>query len=227
MTEPYESLAKVVDRLVDNRVTKAPFDKTYAGIISAILFEPDTDRKDQKFGTYKIRYGAGAEREIKLTDGIVHEVGERVNVYMPENNPNRAIVEPVITNKKPNKVVYDKENNKFIEHRETSTDEKTYDIENEYTITLQEQDGKEVTVIQHPDKRETVLENFGEYEEWFSEIDISDTELNFTSGNRTVYNPSTKKSNPKIYKYELHRDDNGRIAQITDVYGNVTKITRS
>lgn len=220
-----EIMAQAVDLLVEQRINKAPFDKTYAGIISGILFEPDTDIKDSKFGTYKVRYN-NTEKTFKLNDGIVHEVGERVMVYVPENNPNRMFVEPVITDKKPNKIVYDKENNKFIEHRETLTDEKTYDIENEYAITFQERDGKEVVVIQCSDGYEAIIENYEEYKEWFSDINISDTGLIFSSGNRSVITQSGEKK-VKTYTYEFQKDNKGRITQITDMYGHITTITRS
>lgn len=157
-----EIMAQAVDGLVEQRIKKAPFDKTYAGIISAILFEPDTDRKDQKFGTYKIRYGAGAEREIKLTDGIVHEVGERVNVYVPENNPNRAIVEPTITRTIPKKIVYNDEDNSFTEIREVNTNGVTYVVEDVYKLTVENKgtDEEEVTKMTLPDGRVIEFENW-------------------------------------------------------------------
>ena len=58
--------------------------------------------------------------------------------------------------------------------------------------------------------------------EWFSSIAVSDTEINFTSGNR-------KDSEKKFlqYKYTLTRDSDGRITKLTDSNGNVTEITRS
>lgn len=58
--------------------------------------------------------------------------------------------------------------------------------------------------------------------EWFSSIAVSDTAINFTSGNR-------KDSDGVYLQYEfaLTRDSDGRIAQITDSSGNATVITRS
>ena len=73
-----EVMAQAVNRLVAQRINNAPYDKTYSGIISDILFEPDTDIKDEKFGQYKIRYGTGTEKNIKLNDGIVHEIGDKI-----------------------------------------------------------------------------------------------------------------------------------------------------
>ena len=108
-----EVMAQAVDRLVKKEINQAPYDKTYSGIISDILFEPDTKLDNEKFGQYKIRYGTGTEKIIKLNDGLVHEVGERVKVYVPENDRNRMFIEPTIKSTTPYKIVYDDENTKF------------------------------------------------------------------------------------------------------------------
>ena len=148
-----EVMAQAVDRLVVQRINNAPYDKTYSGIISDILFEPDTDIKDEKFGQYKIRYGTGAEKNIKLNDGIVHEIGERVKVYVPENDRNRMFIEPTIKRIVPYKIVYDDENTKFIEHRKIETNGKVYEIKSEYKLTVENKgtDKEEVTKMTLPD----------------------------------------------------------------------------
>lgn len=148
-----EVMAQAVDRLVVQRINNAPYDKTYSGIISDILFKPDTDIKDEKFGQYKIRYGTGAEKIIKLNDGLVHEVGERVKVYVPENDRNRMFIEPTIKRIIPYKIVYDDENTKFIEHRKIETNGKVYEIKSEYKLTVENKgtDKEEVTKMTLPD----------------------------------------------------------------------------
>ena len=148
-----EVMAQAVDRLIAQRINNAPYDKTYSGIISDILFEPDTDIKDEKFGQYKIRYGTGAEKNIKLNDGIVHEIGERVKVYVPENDRNRMFIEPTIKSTTPYKIVYDDENTKFIEHRKIETNGKVYEIKSEYKLTVENKgtDKEEVTKMTLPD----------------------------------------------------------------------------
>ena len=148
-----EVMAQAVDRLVVQRINNAPYDKTYSGIISDVLFEPDTDIKDEKFGQYKIRYGTGAEKNIKLNDGIVHEIGERVKVYVPENDRNRMLIEPTIKSTTPYKIVYDDENTKFIEHRKIETNGKVYEIKSEYKLTVENKgtDKEEVTKMTLPD----------------------------------------------------------------------------
>ena len=148
-----EVMAQAVDRLVGQRINNAPYDKTYSGIISDILFKPDTDIKDEKFGQYKIRYGTGAEKIIKLNDGLVHEVGERVKVYVPENDRNRMFIEPTVKRIIPYKIVYDDENTKFIEHRKIETNGKVYEIKSEYKLTVENKgtDKEEVTKMTLPD----------------------------------------------------------------------------
>lgn len=157
-----EIIAQAVDRLVGQRINNAPYDKTYSGIISDILFEPDTDIKDEKFGQYKIRYGTGAEKNIKLNDGIVHEIGERVKVYVPENDRNRMFIEPTIKSTTPYKIVYDDENTKFIEHRKIETNGKVYEIESEYKLTVENKgtDKEEVTKMTLPNGSEILFEGW-------------------------------------------------------------------
>lgn len=156
-----EIMAQAVDKLVEQRIGKAPFDKSYSGVISAILFEPDTDIKDEKFGTYKVRYN-NAEKTFKLNDGIVHEVGERVMVYMPVNNPNRMFVEPIVKRVVPYKIVYDNERDTFIEYRKIKTDGKVYEIESEYKLTVENKgtDKEEVTKMTLPDGTEIEFEGW-------------------------------------------------------------------
>lgn len=61
--------------------------------------------------------------------------------------------------------------------------------------------------------------------EWFSGIDVSDTAIVFTSGNRRETSGETETA--KKYRFDLQRDGDGRITQITDEKGHVTKISRS
>lgn len=148
-----ETIAQVVDRLVNQRIKNAPYDKTYSGIISDVLFEPSTDIKDEKFGQYKIRYGTGTEKIIKLNDGLVHEIGERVKVHVPENDRNRMYIEPIIKRVIPYKIVYNDEKTSFIEHRKIETNGKVYEIESEYKLTVENKgtEQEEVKKMTFPD----------------------------------------------------------------------------
>ena len=123
-------------RIADYKIQHAPFDKTYSGVISEVLFEPDTDIKDQKFGTYKIKYGSGGEKTVKINDGIVHEVGERVMVYVPENNLNRMFIEPVVKRSIARKIIYDNKTDTFTEIHKTITNGKTYEVQKEFKLTV-------------------------------------------------------------------------------------------
>lgn len=157
-----ETIAQVVDRLVNQRIKTAPYDKTYSGIISDVLFEPTTDIKDEKFGQYKIRYGTGTEKTIKLNDGLIHEIGERVKVHVPENNRNRMYIEPIVKRVVPSKIVYDDEKTSFIEHRKIETNGKVYEIESEYKLVVKNKgtENEEVEKMIFPDGTEVVFEGW-------------------------------------------------------------------
>lgn len=61
--------------------------------------------------------------------------------------------------------------------------------------------------------------------EWFSGIDVSDSAIVFTSGNRIETDGES--TSAKKYRFGLERGANGRITKITDEKGHVTKISRS
>lgn len=162
----FETIYSWVDKLVGNRLKQAPFDKSYSGVISEVMFEPDTPMDNFQFGMYKIKYGS-SEKTIKLNDNFVHEIGERVNVYVYENNPNHIVVEPVIKRmppdvieyfdqdiseeqKKSNKEKYknmdkskiaedlfkEKQYDKFIESRIVRTAGKIYETKHEFRLAV-------------------------------------------------------------------------------------------
>lgn len=156
-----ELIAQVVDRLVNRRLKEAPFDKSYSGIISEVLFEPDTKPDDVKFGQYKVRYG-NSEKIFKLNDGLVHEVGERVTVHIFENNPNRVDIKPTIKRIVPYKITYDNETDTFVEYRKIKTNGKIYELESEYKLTVENKgtDQEEVTKMILPDGSEIEFEGW-------------------------------------------------------------------
>lgn len=153
-------------RIAENSVKAAPYDKTYSGIISDVLFEPTTDIKDENFGKYKIRYGTGTEKTIKLNDGLIHEVGERVKVHVPENDRNRMYIEPIVKRVIPYKIVYDDEKTSFIEHRKIETNGKIYEIESEYKLVVKNKgtENEEVEKMIFPDGTEIVFEGWDIWE---------------------------------------------------------------
>lgn len=147
-----EVLAVAVANIAKKEVDNAPYDKTYSGIISDVLFEPTTDIKDENFGKYKIRYGTGTEKIIKLNDGLVHEIGERVKVHVPENDRNRMYIEPIIKRVVPSKIVYDNEKNSYTEYRKVETNGKTYELESEYKLIIENKgNDQEVKKMIFPD----------------------------------------------------------------------------
>ena len=156
-----EAIMYEAGRIADYKVQHASYDKTYSGVISEILFEPDTDIKSEKFGTYKVRYNT-SEKTFKLNDGIVHEVGERVMVYVPENNPNRMFVEPVVKRSIARKIIYDHNSDTFTEIHKTITNGKTYEVQKKFKLTVINKgtDKEEVTKMTLPDGSEIEFEGW-------------------------------------------------------------------
>lgn len=124
----------MVDQITNKRLKNASFNKSYSGVISELLFEPDTPRDSSQFGTYKIKFGT-IEKTFRLDDNFVHEIGERVTVTVYENNPNHIIVKPVVKYIPPYKITYDSDENKYIEYRRVKTGGKIYETTEEYKIT--------------------------------------------------------------------------------------------
>lgn len=171
-------IAQETDKLVNHRLRSAPYDRTYTGIISDVLFYPDTDVKDVEFGQYKVRF-AGMEKTVRIGDDIVHAVGERVQVRMLENNPNRLVIIPSITNVTPYKYKWDYDNNgdkdksiftaftkvKTVKQEYYSGAE--YETTREYEVTFKNKgkDNETPIKIKMPNGEEIELEGFGSEEE--------------------------------------------------------------
>ncbi len=98
-------IADQVGNFVDKKIQNAAFDKTYNGIILKLLFDPTTNVNSSQFGTYIVRY-ENTERKIKISDGLIHSVGERVKVYTELNNSNNVYAEPIVKRILPKKIIY-------------------------------------------------------------------------------------------------------------------------
>lgn len=157
----FETIYDWIDKLVIHRLKEAPFDKSYSGVISEVLFEPDTKSDDIKFGQYKVRYG-NAEKIFKLNDDLVHEVGERVTVHVFENNPNRVDIKPTVKRIVPYKITYNNETDIFVEHRKIKTNGKIYELESEYKLTVENKgtNQEKVTKMTLPDGSEIEFEGW-------------------------------------------------------------------
>ncbi len=160
-------IAQSVDRLVESRIQKATYDRTYAGIISEILFDPTTDIKDKNWGLYKIRFNS-TEKQYRFLDGIVHQVGERVSVTVCNNDINRLVVEPTVKSTMPAKIKWDKNNggdadkSKMTVTRQVTTNGKTYETVREYIVDYKNkgQENEEPVKITLPNGNEIELEGF-------------------------------------------------------------------
>ncbi len=153
-----------IDNLMNEKIKKADFDKTYNGIITGILFDPNTSIKDNKFGTYLVRYGS-TEKKVRITDGLVHSIGERVKVYVERNDPNNVSVEPTVKRILPKVIAYKKgsesgegsiDNDFITELREVKTNGKTYKTESVFKVEVKNRDTEteEVTKMIFPNGEE-------------------------------------------------------------------------
>lgn len=159
-----ETIAHAVNKMLEHKLKNASFDKSYSGIISDILFEPDTPRDSSQFGTYKIRFGT-MEKIFRLDDNFVHEIGERVEVYIYENNPNHIVVKPVIRCIPPYKITYDSNENKYIEYRRVKTGGKIYETTDEYKLTQNKNDDSSqgVTEMKLPNNQTINFKGFDKF----------------------------------------------------------------
>jgi hypothetical protein len=78
-------LAEQTDNIINARLKKAAFDKTYIGVITEILFDYDTPTDDATYNKYKVFFNSG-EQDIYITDGNFHAVGEKVKIIIPIND---------------------------------------------------------------------------------------------------------------------------------------------
>ena len=96
-----------IDRLAKDRVANAPFDKTYTGTITKVLFDTDTLITDKLYNKYTIKYN-GTECNVYINDGLKHGINEEVRVCLPNNILTKKYVEVInIYQTHPDKVVCD------------------------------------------------------------------------------------------------------------------------
>ena len=120
-----------IDRLAKDRVANAPFDKTYTGTITKVLFDSDTLITDKLYNKYTIKYN-GTECNVYINDGLKHGVNEEVRVCLPNNILTKKYVE-VITDYLPPKTITASDNElKFTRYYsldKTKTYDNTYGLE--------------------------------------------------------------------------------------------------
>lgn len=144
-----------------NKIKEAPFDKSYYGTISAILFKPNTDRKSVDFGRYKVRYKT-EEKIVRINDGLIHNIGERVRIYIFENNLENIYVEPLITRILPKTITYTDgttTKNSITQDlvttvKETIVNGKTYTLTDVFKINIKNKDttSEEIVSMIMPDE---------------------------------------------------------------------------
>lgn len=142
-------LAYEVDKINKNRIDKASFDKTYIGMIQEVCFNADTPTNAQEYQRYKILYN-GNEAYVYIRDGIIHSVGDRIMVTLPNGKIKDKYVEVLTPNAHPTKIEYDNDNDKIIE---TWKNNVGTEVKREYKLTVENKgtDDEQVSQITFPD----------------------------------------------------------------------------
>lgn len=125
------TLVQQIDSIVEARIQKAPYDKTYDGIITAVKFNKDTKETDSNYNKYTVKFNL-IERDFIINDGGVHFVGERVKVHIPNNNTINKYVETNVDGSRalPVTIVYDNEN-------DTITEVYNGDLQRKFALTIE------------------------------------------------------------------------------------------
>lgn len=141
--------AKQIDKIVEQRIAKAEFDKTYYGLISAVYFDNNTNKTSKEYQMYQISYN-GYTQDVYIRDGIIHSRGDRVLITLPNGKYKDRYVEVLTKNEFPIKIAYDNDNDKIVE---TWVNNTGTEITREYILTIKNkgQENEIVTEILLPD----------------------------------------------------------------------------
>ena len=143
------TLVQQIDSIVEARIQKAPYDKTYDGIITAVKFNKDTKETDSNYNKYTVKFNL-IERDFIINDGQFHSIGERVKVHIPNNDPMNKYVETNVDSSHilPVTIVYDNEN-------DTITEIYNGNLQRKFTLAVENKgtENEEVTSMTFPDGR--------------------------------------------------------------------------
>ena len=118
-----EVIAQQVDKITEQRISKAEFDKSYYGLISKVHFNSDTPKKTKEYQLYSIRYN-GYEQDVYIRDGIIHSVGDRVMVTLPNGKLSDKFVRVLTPNQYPVTMELSEDGSKITETQVNSVGEK-------------------------------------------------------------------------------------------------------
>ena len=106
--------AKQIDKIVEQRISKAEFDKTYYGLISKVYFTSETPRDTKEYQCYQIKYN-GYAQDVYIRDEIIHSVGDRVMVTLPNGKLSDKFVRVLTPNPHPIKIELSSDEKKITE----------------------------------------------------------------------------------------------------------------
>lgn len=135
--------AKQIDKIVEQRIAKAEFDKTYYGLISAVYFDNNTDKTSKEYQMYQISYN-GYTQDVYIRDGIMHSRGDKIKITLPNGKYKDRYIEVLTQNDNPINIELASDGNKIIKTQTDGTGKKT--IVNEYNI-IRDSDGNITQVI--------------------------------------------------------------------------------
>ena len=114
ITKACDVMVQQVSRMTKHRLDEAEFNKTYYGLISKVHFDNDTLNNSREYQLYSIRYN-GCEQEVYIRDGIIHSVGDRVLVTLPNGKLENLFVEVLTPNDHPIKIELQDNGKKIVE----------------------------------------------------------------------------------------------------------------
>lgn len=158
ISELCRAITQSIRKIVDDYLEKASFDKTYIGMIQEVCFNANTPTNAQEYQRYKILYN-GIENYVYIRDGIIHSVGDRIMVTLPNGKLKDKYVEVLTPNAHPTKIEYDNDNDKIIE---TWKNNVGTEVKREYKLTVENKgtDDELVTELIFPDGTVMDLKDF-------------------------------------------------------------------
>lgn len=150
-------LAQQIDKVVNNRLDKAGFDKTYIGIISEVCFDENTATNNALYQKYKVFYN-NSEQDVYIKDGLIHSVGDKLLVTLPMGKVKDKYVE-MLTKNHPSKIVYNNETDEIIE---TWTNNLGKYVYRTYSLVIENKgtENELVKTLIYPDGTEMDLSEF-------------------------------------------------------------------
>ena len=177
-----ENVQKKDNSVNKDRILKSPFDKTYIGRVVDREIVTDSSTNN----TYVLKWVVSANGEnykIDINDSNITSLGQKVRVFIPSNNSNKAYAEVINPATAPDKIVFTQNDNNYQNYSVYGIDQdrgitsndivvdsiiETWGLQDKtiltkvYLLTVYKsgEDDEEVTNIICPDGKKINLEGF-------------------------------------------------------------------